>query len=348
MIKTHCYAAHSPTSGLAPFDYTHREPGPNHVHIAIDFCGICHSDIHQARNEWNNALYPMVPGHEIVGTVKQVGSKVTKFKVGDRAAIGCMVDSCRTCDSCKAGEEQYCDRHETVFTYNSKDKDGNLTFGGYGNHIVADESFVLRVPANLDPAATAPLLCAGITTYSPLKHWQAGPGKKVGVIGLGGLGHMALKFSRAFGAHTVLFTTSKSKIEDAKRLGADEVVLTKEANWGAAHAGSFDFILDCVSADHDVSAYLALLKRDATLCTVGAPSNPLAISAFAVIPGRKNFSGSAIGGIKETQEMLDFCSQHNIVCDIEMTSFDKLEEAWTRVVNADVKYRFVLDLKTLK
>jgi uncharacterized zinc-type alcohol dehydrogenase-like protein len=348
MIKTHGYAAHSPTSGLAPFDYTHREPGPNHVHIAIDFCGICHSDIHQARNEWNNALYPMVPGHEIVGTVKQVGSKVTKFKVGDRAAIGCMVDSCRTCDSCKAGEEQYCDRHETVFTYNSKDKDGNLTFGGYGNHIVADESFVLRVPANLDPAATAPLLCAGITTYSPLKHWQAGPGKKVGVIGLGGLGHMALKFSRAFGAHTVLFTTSKSKIEDAKRLGADEVVLTKEANWGAAHAGSFDFILDCVSADHDVSAYLALLKRDATLCTVGAPSNPLAISAFAVIPGRKNFSGSAIGGIKETQEMLDFCSQHNIVCDIEMTSFDKLEEAWTRVVNADVKYRFVLDLKTLK
>ena len=348
MIKTHGYAAHSPTSGLAPFDYTHREPGPNHVHIAIDFCGICHSDIHQARNEWNNALYPMVPGHEIVGTVKQVGSKVTKFKVGDRAAIGCMVDSCRTCDSCKAGEEQYCDRHETVFTYNSKDKDGNLTFGGYGNHIVADESFVLRVPANLDPAATAPLLCAGITTYSPLKHWQAGPGKKVGVIGLGGLGHMALKFSRAFGAHTVLFTTSKSKIEDAKRLGADEVVLTKEANWGSAHAGSFDFILDCVSADHDVSAYLALLKRDATLCTVGAPSNPLAISAFAVIPGRKNFSGSAIGGIKETQEMLDFCSQHNIVCDIEMTSFDKLEEAWTRVVNADVKYRFVLDLKTLK
>jgi uncharacterized zinc-type alcohol dehydrogenase-like protein len=347
MIKTHGYAAHSPTSGLAPFDYTHRDPGPNDVHIAIDFCGICHSDIHQARNEWNNAMYPMVPGHEIVGTVKAVGGKVTKFKVGDRAAIGCMVDSCRTCASCKAGEEQYCDNHATVFTYNSKDKDGNLTFGGYGNHIVADESFVLRVPANLDPAAAAPLLCAGITTYSPLKHWQAGPGKKVGVIGLGGLGHMALKFSHAFGAHTVLFTTSKSKIEDAKRLGADEVTLTKEPNWGAAHAGSFDFILDCVSADHDVNAYLALLKRDATLCTVGAPSNPLAISAFAVIPGRKNFTGSAIGGIRETQEMLDFCSQHNIVCDIEMTSFDKLDEAWSRVVNADVKYRFVLDLKTL-
>jgi uncharacterized zinc-type alcohol dehydrogenase-like protein len=347
MIKTHGYAAHSPTSGLAPFDYTHRDPGPNDVHIAIDFCGICHSDIHQARNEWNNAMYPMVPGHEIVGTVKAVGGKVTKFKVGDRAAIGCMVDSCRTCASCKAGEEQYCDNHATVFTYNSKDKDGNLTFGGYGNHIVADESFVLRVPANLDPAAAAPLLCAGITTYSPLKHWQAGPGKKVGVIGLGGLGHMALKFSHAFGAHTVLFTTSKSKIEDAKRLGADEVTLTKEPNWGAAHAGSFDFSLDCVSADHDVNAYLALLKRDATLCTVGAPSNPLAISAFAVIPGRKNFTGSAIGGIRETQEMLDFCSQHNIVCDIEMTSFDKLDEAWSRVVNADVKYRFVLDLKTL-
>lgn len=348
MIKTHGFAAQSAVSGLAPFDYAHRDPGPNDVHIAIDFCGICHSDIHQARNEWANAMYPMVPGHEIVGTVKQVGGNVTKFKVGDRAAIGCMVDSCRTCESCKAGEEQYCDRHATVFTYNAKDKNGDLTFGGYGNNIVADESFVLKVPANLDPAAAAPLLCAGITTYSPLKHWKAGPGKKIGVIGLGGLGHMALKFSHAFGAKTVLFTTSASKIEDAKRLGADEVILTKEANWGAAHADSFDFILDCVSADHDVNAYIALLKRDGTLCTVGAPSNPLQIGAFAVIMGRRNFTGSAIGGIRETQEMLDFCSKHNIVCDIEMTSFDKVNEAWERVIKSDVKYRFVLDLKTLK
>jgi len=293
-------------------------------------------------------MYPMVPGHEIVGTVKEVGAKVTKFKVGDRAAIGCMVDSCRTCDSCKAGEEQYCDRHATVFTYNAKDKDGNLTFGGYGNDIVADESFVLKVPANLDPAATAPLLCAGITTYSPLKHWKAGPGKTIGVIGLGGLGHMALKFSKAFGAHTVLFTTSKSKVDDAKRLGADEVILTKEANWAAQHADKFDFILDCVSADHDVSSYIALLKRDGTVCTVGAPSKPMQIGAFAVIMGRKNFTGSAIGGIRETQEMLDFCGKHNIVCDIEMTSFDKVNEAWERVIKSDVKYRFVLDLKTLK
>jgi uncharacterized zinc-type alcohol dehydrogenase-like protein len=317
------------------------------VHIAIDFCGICHSDIHQARNEWGNAMYPMVPGHEIVGTVKQVGAKVTKFKAGDRAAIGCMVDSCRECDSCKAGEEQYCDRHATIFTYNSKDKDGNLTFGGYGNNIVADESFVLKVPGNLDPAAAAPLLCAGITTYSPLKHWKAGPGKTVGVVGLGGLGHMGLKFSKAFGAKTVLFTTSASKIEDAKKLGADEVILTKDANWGAAHADRFDFILDCVSAEHDVSAYIALLKREGTLCTVGVPSKPMEVHAFALVPGRKSLAGSMIGGIKETQEMLDFCSKHNIVCDIEMTSFDKVEEAWDRVVKGDVKYRFVLDLKTL-
>ncbi len=299
MIKTHGYAAHSATTTLQPFDYEHREPGPKDVHIGIEFCGICHSDIHQARNEWGNAIYPMVPGHEIVGTVKQVGAEVTKFKVGDRAAIGCMVDSCRTCASCKAGEEQYCDNGAVVWTYNAKDKNGNLTFGGYGESIVADESFVLKVPGNLDPAATAPLLCAGITTYSPLKHWKAGPGKKVGVIGLGGLGHMALKFSHAFGATTVQFTTSVSKVEDAKKLGADEVILTKEPNWHAPHAGTFDFILDCVSAEHDLTPYMALLKRDGTLCTVGIPSTPVAIHAFSVAIGRKTFAGSAIGGIKE-------------------------------------------------
>jgi uncharacterized zinc-type alcohol dehydrogenase-like protein len=290
----------------------------------------------------------MVPGHEIVGIVKQVGAEVTRFKVGDRAAIGCMVDSCRACPSCKAGEEQYCENFATVWTYNSKDRNGNINFGGYSENIVADERFVLKVPSNLDPAATAPLLCAGITTYSPLKHWKAGPGKKIGVIGLGGLGHMALKFSHAFGATTVQFTTSRSKVEDAKKLGADEVILTKEPNWHAPHAGTFDFILDCVSAEHDVTPYLALLKRDGTMCTVGLPEDPIAISAFSVGLGRKSFAGSSIGGIKETQEMLDFCSEHNIVSDIEMTSFDKLDEAWDRVIKGDVKYRFVLDLKTLK
>jgi uncharacterized zinc-type alcohol dehydrogenase-like protein len=347
MIATHGYAAHSATTPLVPFDYEHRDPGPNDILIDIQFCGICHSDIHQARNEWGNALYPMVPGHEIVGKVTAVGSAVSKFKVGDTAAVGCIVDSCRECNSCKAGEEQYCDRGATVWTYNAKGKDGKLTFGGYGNHIVLDEAFALHVPANLDPAAAAPLLCAGITTYSPLKHWGAGPGKKIGIVGLGGLGHMALKFSHAFGAHTVQFTTSASKIEDAKKLGADEVVLTKEENWHAPHAGSFDFILDCVSASHDITPYLALLKRDSTYCTVGIPDSPMAVAAFSVAIGRKSVAGSAIGGILQTQEMLDFCGQHNIVSDIEMTTFDKLDEAWTRVVKADVKYRFVLDLKSL-
>ena len=348
MIATHGYAAHSANTSPVPFDYEHRDPGPNDILIDIQFCGICHSDIHQARNEWGNAIYPMVPGHEIVGKVTAVGSAVTKFKVGDTAAVGCMVDSCRECKSCKAGEEQYCDRSATVWTYNSKGKDGRLTFGGYGNRIVLDQAFALHVPANLDPAAAAPLLCAGITTYSPLKHWGAAPGKKIGIVGLGGLGHMALKFSHAFGAHSVQFTTSPNKIEDAKKLGADEVVLTKEENWYAPHAGSFDFILDCVSAAHDISPYLALLKRDSTYCTVGAPESPMAVAAFAVAIGRKSVSGSAIGGIQQTQEMLDFCGQHNIVSDIEMTTFDKIDEAWNRVVKADVKYRFVLDLKSLR
>ncbi len=346
MIATNGYAVQSATDTPKPFQYEHRDPGPKDIVIDIDFCGICHSDIHQARNEWSNALYPMVPGHEIVGRVAQVGAEVKKFKVGDLAAVGCMVDSCRTCPSCAEGEEQYCERHATVFTYNSKDKAGNLTFGGYGEHITLDEDFALSVPANLDPAGTAPLLCAGITTYSPLKHWNAGPGKKVGVVGLGGLGHMALKFSHAFGAETVLFTTSANKIEDAKRLGADEVILTREEGWAAKHMGTFDLIIDCVSADHDVNAYLNLLRRNGVLCLVGAPEDPSKVSAFSVF-GRKTFTGSMIGGIAETQEMLDFCGQHNIVSDIELTSFDKIEEAWDRVVKSDVKYRFVLDLKTL-
>ena len=347
MIKTHGYAAQSSTTAPAPFDYEHRDPGSKDIVLEIQFCGICHSDIHQARNEWGNAIYPMVPGHEIVGKVTAVGAEVTKFKVGDTAAVGCMVDSCGECASCKAGEEQYCDRQQTVYTYNSTNKDGSPTYGGYGQNITLLEEFALRVPPELDPAATAPLLCAGITTYSPLKHWKAGPGKKVGIVGLGGLGHMGLKFAHAFGATTVLFTTSPGKIEDGKRLGADEVILTKEANWHAPHAGTFDFILDCVSAEHDMNPYLNLLKRDGVLCTVGVPEKPAQIAAFSVL-ARRAFTGSMIGGIMETQEMLDFCAKHNIVSDIEMTSFDKLDEAWDRVVKADVKYRFVLDLKTLK
>jgi uncharacterized zinc-type alcohol dehydrogenase-like protein len=347
MIASHGYAVHSATTSPVPFNFERRDPRPHDIVIDIQFCGICHSDIHQALNEWGNALYPMVPGHEIVGTVTAVGSAVTKFKVGDLAAVGCMVDSCRQCPSCTAGEEQYCERGLGVWTYNGKDHDGNLTFGGYSNNIVVDEAFSLRVPSNLDLAAAAPLLCAGITTYSPLKHWDAGPGKKIGIVGLGGLGHMALKFSHAFGAQTVQFTTSANKIDDAKKLGADEVILTKEPNWAAKHANSFDFILDCVSAPHDIHPYLSLLKRDATYCTVGIPDQPMQIAAFAVALGRKRVSGSAIGGIKETQEMLDFCGQHNIVSDIEMTTFDQLEKAWERVVKADVKYRFVLDLKSL-
>ena len=346
MINTRGYAVQNATSAPAPFDYQHRDPGPKDVVLDIQFCGICHSDIHQARNEWGNATYPMVPGHEIVGTVTAVGADVSKFKVGDRAAVGCMVDSCGECASCKDGEEQYCDRGQTVFTYNSVGKDGKPTFGGYGQHITLLEDFALRVPANLDPAAAAPLLCAGITTYSPLKHWNVGPGKRVGIVGLGGLGHMGLKFSHAFGAETILFTTSPNKVADAKRLGADEVILTKEPNWHAPHAGTFDFILDCVSAEHDPSPYLALLKRDGVLCTVGVPEKPLAIHAFSVL-ARRAFTGSLIGGIQETQEMLDFCGEHGIVSDIEMANFDNLEETWNRVVKADVKYRFVLDLKTL-
>jgi len=346
MIATNGYAAQAATTPLAPFNYEYREPGETDVLIDVQFCGICHSDIHQARNEWGNSLYPMVPGHEVVGTVARVGSKVTKFKEGDLVGVGCMVDSCGECNSCKDSEQQYCERGQTVFTYNSRSKGGNLTFGGYGNHIVVDEGFVLSIPKNLDAAAAAPLLCAGITTYSPLKHWNAGPGKKVGIVGLGGLGHMGLKFSHAFGAKTVLFTTSASKIEDAKKLGADEVILTKEEGWAAKHAGSFDFILDCVSADHDINIYLSLLKRNGTLCLVGAPENPLATAAFSVL-GRKNFTGSMIGGIRETQEMLNFCGEHNIVSDIEMTTFPEVNEAWERVLKSDVKYRFVLDLKTL-
>jgi alcohol dehydrogenase (NADP+) len=346
MIATRGYASHSATTSPVPFQFERRDPGPKDVAIDIQFCGICHSDIHQAWNEWGNAIYPMVPGHEIVGTVSAVGSEVTKFKVGDAAAVGVMVDSCRECPSCKDGEEQYCERPGMTGTYNAIDRQGNLTFGGYSDHIVVDEAYVLSLPKGLDPAAASPLLCAGITTYSPLKHWNVGPGMKVGVVGLGGLGHMGLKFSHALGAQTVQFTTSAAKVEDAQRLGADEVILTKEAGWATRHARSFDFILDCVSANHDVNTYLGLLKRNGVMCSVGIPEIPVSVHAFAVL-GRKTFTGSMVGGIRETQQMLDFCAEKGIVSDIEMTSFDQLDQAWERVVKADVKYRFVLDIKTL-
>ena len=332
---------------LAPMDIARREPGETDIEIEILFCGVCHSDIHQARNEWKNTVYPCVPGHEIVGRVTKIGSKVTKHKVGDYAAVGCMVDSCRTCPNCQVGLEQYCHNWAT-FTYNSPDKHlGGHTFGGYSSHVVVDEAFTLRVPKELDLAATAPLLCAGITTYSPLRHWKVGPGKKVGIVGLGGLGHMGVKFARAFGAHVVLFTTSESKVADGLRLGAHEVVVSKDKAAMAKHAASLDFVLDCVSAQHDINEYIGLVKLDGTLCLVGVPENPLPVHPFSVILPRRSFAGSGIGGIAETQEMLEFCAKHGIVSDIEMITMQKVNEAWERMLKQDVRYRFVIDMKTL-
>jgi alcohol dehydrogenase (NADP+) len=342
------FAAQSATSPLAPFTLDRRTPTDSDVAIEILFCGVCHSDLHQARDEWHNSVYPVVPGHEIVGRVTKVGSAVTKFRQGDIAAVGCMVDSCRTCPNCVRGLEIYCDKFP-VLTYNGADKhSGGMTFGGYSESIVVDEAFVLKVPASLDPAAAAPLLCAGITTYSPLRHWKVGPGQKVGVVGLGGLGHMGVKFAHAFGAHVVLFTTSPNKVEDALRLGADEVVISKDANEMQKHARSFDFILDAVSADHDVNAYLNLLNVDGTLVLVGAPENPLPVAAFSLLMGRRQLAGSAIGGIQETQEMLDFCGEHGIVSDIEMINIQQVNEAYDRLLKSDVKYRFVIDMASLK
>jgi uncharacterized zinc-type alcohol dehydrogenase-like protein len=341
------YAAQEAQTPLAPFTFERRDPGPKDVQIEIQYCGVCHSDLHTARNEWHNTLYPCVPGHEIVGRVTKVGGQVTKFKEGDLAGVGCMVDSCRECPNCRDGLEQYCDRG-FVGTYNGEDKDTGHTFGGYSSHIVVDESFVLRIPSNLDLAAVAPLLCAGITTYSPLRHWKVGPGQKVGVVGLGGLGHMGVKLAHAMGAHVVMFTTSPSKAEDAKHLGADEVVISKNPDEMAKHVESFDFILDTVAADHDVNAYLSLLKRDGTLTQVGAPEKPLPIAAFSVIWKRRSFAGSLIGGIAETQEMLDFCAEHNITSDIEMIPIQKINEAYERMLRSDVKYRFVIDMASLK
>ena len=346
-MPTRVYATPSATSPLAPSTIERREVGPSDIHIDIAYCGVCHSDLHQARNEWNGTIYPCVPGHEIVGRVGKVGAAVKKFAVGDVAAVGCMVGSCGTCASCQAGLEQYC-QSGPVFTYNSTDKrSGGHTYGGYSSALVVDESFALRVPKHLELAAVAPLLCAGITTYSPLRHWKVGKGQKVGVMGLGGLGHMAIKFARAFGAHVVVFTTSPRKVEDALRLGAHEVVVSTDAAAMQKHASSFAFILDCISADHDINAYLSLLALDGTLTLVGAPEKPLSVAAFKLLAPRRSFAGSCIGGIAETQEMLDFCGEHNIVSDIEVIPMQQINTAFERLLKGDVRYRFVIDMATL-
>jgi uncharacterized zinc-type alcohol dehydrogenase-like protein len=348
MIKSLGYAALDPKSLLSPFAFERREPTPQDVQLQILFCGVCHSDLHVARSEWGASRYPCVPGHEIVGRVVAVGTAVTKFRPGDIAAVGCMVDACRVCANCRDGEEQFCEKGP-VMTYGGLEKHtGGITYGGYSDNIVVDEAFVLNVPAALDPAATAPLLCAGITTYSPLRQWRVGPGQKVGVVGLGGLGHMAVKFARAFGAQVVLFTTSPNKIDDGLRLGAHEVVVSSNREAMKARRSSFDFILDTVSAPHDINAYLALLKRDGTLCQVGLPPEPLSVNVFNLTGLRRRLAGSFIGGIAETQEMLAFCAEHNIVCDIELIPIQQINAAYERLVAGDVKYRFVIDMASLE
>jgi len=350
MYKAKAYSASSATSPLASTTIARRDPTDDDVQIEILFCGICHSDLHQVRNEWSGVMptvYPCVPGHEIVGRVTKVGLAVTKFKPGDLAAVGCMVDSDRTCPECQAGMEQFCPNF--TLTYNFPDKHlGGVTYGGYSDSIVVSERFVLRVPASLDLAGAAPLLCAGITTYSPMRHWGVTKGKKVGVVGLGGLGHMGVKFAHALGAHTVVLTTSPNKKDDALRLGADEVIVSRDASQMAKHAGSFDFILDAVSAEHDVNALLQLLRRDGNLTLVGAPEKPMPISVFGLLMGRHSLSGSIIGGIAETQEMLDFCGKHGITSDVEVIPIQKVNEAYERLVRSDVKYRFSIDMASLR
>ncbi|HEX8173041.1 MAG TPA: NAD(P)-dependent alcohol dehydrogenase [Thermoanaerobaculia bacterium] len=350
MYQAKAYAAQSATSPLAPTTIPRRDPRPSDVQIDILFCGICHSDLHVVRDEWKEALpttYPVVPGHEIVGRVSSVGAEVTKFKKGDFVGVGCLVDSDGTCDACKAGLEQFCPN--ATFTYSAPDRQlGGVTYGGYSDSIVVDERFVLRVPESLDPAGAAPLLCAGITTYSPLRAAGVTKGQKVGVVGLGGLGHMGVKLAKAFGAHVVVFTTTPNKREDALRIGADEVVVSTTAAEMSKHAGSFDFILDTVSADHDVSAYLSLLRTRGRMTVVGASPTPLAIPAFALIMGNRSLSGSNIGGIAETQEMLDFCGAHNITADVEVIGAEKINEAYERLLRSDVKYRFSIDIDSLR
>ncbi len=348
MYNAKAYSAASATSGLASTKVARRDNTDHDVQIEILFCGICHSDLHLVRNEWGGStVYPIVPGHEIVGRVTAVGSAVKRFKPGDLAGVGCMVDSDGTCRECKDGLEQFC--QNMVLTYNSPDKHlGGVTYGGYSESIVVNDKFVLRVPSNLKLDGAAPLLCAGITTYSPMRHWGVTKGKKVGVMGIGGLGHMGVKFAHAFGAHTVVLTSSPHKREDALRLGADEVVVTRNSDDLKKHAGSFDFILDTVSAEHDINTYIGLLRRDGNLTIVGAPPMPLPVSAFGLIFGRRSFSGSLIGGIAETQEMLDFCGKHNITADVEVIPIQKVNEAYERMLKSDVKYRFSIDMASLK
>jgi uncharacterized zinc-type alcohol dehydrogenase-like protein len=350
MHSTPAYAAQAADKPLGSHAIQRRNPGPHDVAIDIRYCGVCHSDLHTVRNEWGNTIYPCVPGHEIVGTVTAVGHDVTEFKPGDTVGVGCMVDSCGHCDPCRAGEENYCENGFTG-TYNGPAIEGGHTLGGYSGSIVVDDKFVLHVTHKDDLAAVAPLLCAGITTYSPLRHWHAGPGKKVGIVGLGGLGHMGVKLAHAMGAYVVLFTTSPGKIADGKRLGADEVVISKDSEQMAKHIGSFDFILNTVAAPHNLDAYLNLLKRDGTMCLVGAPpidSPHPSPTVFNLIMRRRAIAGSLIGGIRETQEMLDFCAAHDIVCDIEMIAMRDINTAYERMLKSDVKYRFVIDMQTLK
>jgi uncharacterized zinc-type alcohol dehydrogenase-like protein len=350
MSKAKAYSATSATSPLTLDTIQRREPTERDVQIEILYCGICHSDLHTVRDEWNSVMpttYPCVPGHEIVGRVTEVGTAVTGFKTGDVVGVGCLVDSDQSCPACKANVEQFCP--DSTFTYNSPDKHlGGVTYGGYSESLVVDEKFVLKVPGNLNLAGVAPLLCAGITTYSPIRRWGDIKGKKVGVVGLGGLGHMGVKFAKAFGARVVVFTTSPNKKDDAVRLGADEVIISTDAEQMKKHAGSFDFILNTISADHDINVYLGMLSMDGTVTLVGAPEKPLAVSAFALIFGRKNLNGSLIGGIQETQEMLDFCGEHNIVSDVEVIPIQKVNEAYERLLKSDVKYRFSIDMASLK
>lgn len=350
-VKAQGYAAQSATTPLTPFHFNRRTPTERDVQIEILFCGVCHSDVHTARGEWDSIMptvYPAVPGHEIVGRVTKVGADVIQHKPGDLVGVGCLVDADRTCPHCKNHNEHYC--ASLTYTYNSPDKHkaAPVTYGGYSDSIVVDEHFVLRVPSNLELAGVAPLLCAGITTYSPLRHWKVSKGQKVGVVGLGGLGHMGVKFAHAFGAHVVVFTTSLGKKEDALRLGANEVVISRDKDEMSKYAGSFDFILDTVSAEHDVNAYLQLLKPEGTHCMVGAPATPLPVSAFSLIGGRHSLSGSNIGGIAETQEMLDYCGKHNITSNVEVISIQDINKAYERIVKSDVKYRFSIDMASLK
>ena len=345
-MKTRGYATPGPTVPLGPFAFERREPGPADVVIDILYCGICHSDIHQARDEWGGSIYPMVPGHEIVGRVARTGAAVSRFKPGDLAGVGCFVDSCRNCDACREGLEQYCERH-LVATYNGTEHDGSPTYGGYSSVIVVDENYVLAIPGGIPLDGTAPLLCAGITTYSPLRHWNVGPGSRVGILGLGGLGHVGVRIAAGLGAEVTVLSTSPGKAADARRLGAHRFLLTSDPEQMRRARGTLDFILDTASAPHDLQPYLRLLARDGAMVQVGAPPEPASIAAFALISGRKTLAGSSIGGIRETQEMLDFCAAHGITADVEVIPIDRVNEAYDRTVAGDVHYRFVIDMATL-